>query len=145
MRYQKGLSLLEVLITLVILAVGLLGLAGLTAAAMRNNHGSHNRTQAVWLAYDIADRMRANRPAAQANQYNIALTGTPPSVGSMAQTDLNQWVTAVARLPEGQGAVNYDNVTRRVTITVQWNETRAAGSAAEAGDANRQFVVQSQL
>ncbi len=146
MKRDTGFSLLEVLITIVILAVGLLGLAGLTAASMRNSHGAYNRSQAVWLAYDIADRMRANRVNAQAGSYNIALTSTAPGGASISQTDLQQWVGAVSTLPgPGQGSVNYNAGTRQVTITVQWNETRAAGGATEAADATRQFVVQTQL
>jgi type IV pilus modification protein PilV len=63
---QHGFTLVEVLVTVVILAVGLLGLAGLQAVSMRNNHSAYERTQAVQLAYDMADRVRANTPAVPA-------------------------------------------------------------------------------
>lgn len=145
MKNQAGFSLLEVLITIVILAVGLLGLAGLTAAAMRNNHGAHYRSQAVWLSYDILERMRANRNLAIAESYDIALAGAAPGGGAVHAVDLQQWKAAVAALPNGQGAIDYVPATRRATITIQWDESRAAGSAATAGDAARQFVVETQL
>ena len=145
MHRQSGFSLLEVLITIVIMAIGLLGLAGLTAASMRNSHGSYNRSQAVWLSYDMADRMRANRASAVAGNYNTALAAAAPGGGSVSATDLGQWKAAVAQLPGGRGAVNFNGATRQVTVTVEWNETRAAGSAATAADQTRQFVVQTQL
>jgi len=145
MHRQSGFSLLEVLITIVILAIGLLGLAGLTAASMRNNHGAYNRSQAVWLAYDISDRMRANRVVARGGGYNIALGASAPTGSTTSATDLGQWLTAVAALPAGLGAINVDAGTSRATITIQWNETRAAGAAAVADDEARQFVVQTQL
>jgi type IV pilus assembly protein PilV len=138
---QSGFSLLEVLVAILVLAIGLLGLAGLIASSMRNNQGAYHRTQATWLAYDIADRMRANRQAALAGNYNFALSGTAPAAGAVNMTDLSQWVTAIAAaLPQGQGSVAVDGATRRVTIVVQWNDTRATG-----GVAAQQFRMQTQL
>ena len=60
----SGFTLLEVLVALVILSIGLLGLAGLQAASLRYNHSSYLRSQATLIAYDIVDRMRANRQEA---------------------------------------------------------------------------------
>ena len=57
---QAGFSLLEVLIAVVILSIGLLGVAALQAQSMRYNHQAYLRGQAVQLAYDMSDRMRAN-------------------------------------------------------------------------------------
>jgi type IV pilus assembly protein PilV len=150
MHRESGFSLLEVLITIVILAIGLLGMAGLTAASIRNNHGSYHRTQAVWLAYDIADRMRANRQKALEGDYNTQLGDAEPGGASVSDGDLGQWKAALSALPEGDGAVNVNN-DGQVTITVQWNETRAAGAAANEdvsdpdNDRERKFVVQTQL
>ena len=60
MKTHSGFTLIEVLISMLILAVGLLGLAGLQATGLRNNLSAYNRSQATQLAYDMADRMRAN-------------------------------------------------------------------------------------
>jgi len=133
---QTGFTLLEVLVAMVVLSVGLLGLAGLMASSMRNSSGAYHRTQAVWLSYDIADRMRANRQLvpvtnALANNYafnNLATGAIPASGAPIAQTDLNQWATALAALPEGRGSVVItDAANRRIRIRVQWNDTRASG------------------
>jgi len=145
MRRQSGFSMLEVLVAILVLAIGLLGMAGLTATSMRNSHGAYHRNQAVWLAYDVADRMRANRQVALAGGYNLPLGSAAPGGAAVSAVDLGQWLTAVGALPQGLGAVAVDGATRRATITVQWNESRAAGGAVTAEDATRQFVVETQL
>ncbi len=57
---QRGMTLIEILVTVLVLAVGLLGMASLTVGSLKNNQGAFLRTQATILAYDMADRMRAN-------------------------------------------------------------------------------------
>ena len=56
--WQRGFTLLEVLIALVVLAVGMLGIAALQARGMQYNTDAYARTQATILAYDMIDRMR---------------------------------------------------------------------------------------
>lgn len=138
-RKQSGFSMLEVLVTLLIMSVGLLGLAGLTAASMRNNHGAYHRTQAVWLAYDIADRMRANRAVALAGGYNLALNASAPTGAAVNQQDLQQWVARLGVLPNGTGSVNVAN-DGALTIIVQWDDTRASGGAVA-----QQFQMETRL
>lgn len=70
----KGFTLIEVLIAMLILAVGLLGLAGMQARSIRANLSAYNRSQATQLAYNMADRMRAN--TTEARKYN----NFPPSI-----------------------------------------------------------------
>jgi len=60
MNRAKGFTLVEVLVSMIVLSIGLLGLAGLQATSLRNNQSAYYRSQATFLAYDIADRMRAN-------------------------------------------------------------------------------------
>src|SRR5690606_37316619 len=59
-----GFTLIEVLIALVVMSVGLLGLASLQTNTLAFNRDAYLRSQATALAYDIIDRMRANRDAA---------------------------------------------------------------------------------
>ena len=73
---QGGFTLIEVLVTLVILLLGLLGLVGLQAKAQVAETESYQRTQALVLLRDMADRISANRTVAAADSY---LTGTLPT------------------------------------------------------------------
>ena len=101
---QRGFSMLEVLVAMLVVSIGLLGLAGLTAASIRNNQSAYQRSIASWLAYDILDRMRANRNVAQAGTYVINLGAAPG--GGQASTDLTEWKQELAAsLPTGDGSV----------------------------------------
>lgn len=115
---NSGFSLIEVLIALVLFSMGLLGVAGLQVSGLRANHSSALRTQTTYLAYDMADRMRANIQGVNDGNYNN-LSGDPGDPGCvsssctpalMAQTDLHEWNLANAsNLPSGSGAVCLDS------------------------------------
>ncbi|MFT6270884.1 MAG: type IV pilus assembly protein PilV [Alphaproteobacteria bacterium] len=59
----KGLSLIEVLVTVVITSIGLMGLVSLQMQAVRATTDSGNRSQAVWVWNDIINRIHANEVA----------------------------------------------------------------------------------
>lgn len=145
---QSGFTLLEVLVAVLVLSIGLLGLAGLMASGIRNNQSAYQRTQATWLAYDIVDRMRINRPAALGSSYpyNTALgspatcSANPALAGAMAVQDLTDWKNLLAcALPAGDGSVVVA-ANRTVTVTVQWNDSRGT-----LGDTAQTFQIQTQL
>ncbi|MGQ5525008.1 type IV pilus modification protein PilV [Chitinimonas sp. PSY-7] len=58
---QKGISLIEMMISLAILAIGLLALAGTQSRALMMNQSAYFRSVAADLAADLSDRIRANR------------------------------------------------------------------------------------
>lgn len=130
MRKQTGFTLIEVMVSVVVLAIGLLGLAGLQATSMRFNSSAYLRSQATSLAYDIADRIRANVIMARNGSYDgVAIQNPPPAcaviapVGSLAQQDIQAWRNALAcTLPSGTGSVTRNGTI--FTIIVQWDDSR---------------------
>lgn len=139
MRKQNGFSMLEALVTLLIVSLGLLGIAGIIANSLKVNQGAQIRSQASWLANDIIDRMRANRTSAEGGAYALASCAAAPAGGTVANDDLSQWCAAVAAaLPAGTGSVAL--AANMATVTVQWDDTRAAG-----GVVDQQFVVETRL
>jgi type IV pilus assembly protein PilV len=60
-----GFTLLEVLVALLILLIGLLGIAGLIIKGQRASYESYQRQQALALAQDMAEKIRANQGAAR--------------------------------------------------------------------------------
>jgi type IV pilus assembly protein PilV len=128
--HERGFSLIEVLVALVVLSVGLLGLAALQSTATQFNASAYTRSQATLLAYDIADRIRANRQAALGGAYTSPYPGTAPTcadvpAGTVAQQDLIAWRRALAcSLPSGTGEVAFNAGTQVLTIRVRWDESR---------------------
>jgi type IV pilus assembly protein PilV len=134
---QRGMTLVEALVALVVLSIGLLGVAALQVTSLRNSHAAHTRAQATALAYDIADRMRANRAAAQSGNYDIALGATLATPATLAEIDLSTWKDALtATLPAGDGAIA--QVGNLMRITIQWDDSRGA-------EAPIVFVTETQL
>jgi type IV pilus assembly protein PilV len=127
---SRGVTLVEILVTVVITSVGLLGVAALQLSTLRNNFDSTIRTQASVFAADIVDRMRANRIAALAGQYNIAITAAAPTTpANRAQFDLFEWKAAVAgQLPSGRGSIAFDAATNVATVVIDWSERGAEGA-----------------
>lgn len=72
---NRGISLIEVLITILVIGIGLLGLAGLQSVSMKNTYQASQRSQAMWLAQEIAERMRAN-PAGKEKGYYLTTGST---------------------------------------------------------------------
>lgn len=123
---EDGFTMVELLVAVLVLSIGLLGLAGLQAAGLRNNQSAYQRSQATILAYDIADRMRANQAAAAAGAYNIAL-GAAGGGGSVAADDLTEWKDNMAALlASGDGSVT--NNGGNFIILVQWDDNRNANN-----------------
>lgn len=131
---NKGFTLIEVLVALLVLSIGLLGLASLQSTTVRFNHDAYLRSQATSLAYDMADRMRANRDEVMAGSYDLgAFPGDPAVCGvvagaSVAARDMSAWQSSLScSLPQGVGRVVRAGST--VTIGVSWDETRGQGAA----------------
>lgn len=150
---SRGFTLIEILVTLFILAVGLLGLAGLMVDGMRNNQGAYLRTQASILAYDMADRMRANREEAEdGGEYDgFSTDGASTTIPACASTasgctpeqqagvDKVQWTrqiqgagSGMTLLPGGVGTISHDDTNDVFTIRISWDEAKRDGDAGES-------------
>jgi type IV pilus assembly protein PilV len=125
---SAGFSLIEVLVALVVLSVGLLGLAALQTNAVGFNHDAYLRSQATILAYDIADRIRANRQEAISEAYDSVFATTLPAcnaavAGTVVQQDIAAWRRAlVCALPGGNGQIDWDTAAEILTIAVRWDK-----------------------
>jgi len=142
---KTGFTLIEVLIAMVVLAVGLLGLAGLQATSLKNNQSAYNRSQATQLAYDLADRMRANTgsaanyltatmaPTVAAIQSDCNAVTTTCTAADIAQNDLFEWNAAMIQaLPAGAvGSIAL--VGGIYTITINWDDNRDGDIDGDGG------------
>ncbi|MEH6576685.1 MAG: type IV pilus modification protein PilV [Amphritea sp.] len=131
----RGMTLIEVLVTLVLLSVGLLGLAAMQVRAMQMNQGAYMRSQAVSLSQDMADRMRINWEAAEGGSYEITLAAESDDFIAddsdadqlkLVMQDISEWLAFIkASLPEGNGSIS--RTDQRFTITVCWDDSRGQG------------------
>ena len=145
-EFNKGFSLLEVLIAVFVLALGVIGAAGLQLAAIRTSQQSGFQTLAVQLANEFADKMRSNDAQMKLSDtanlflkvnYNSALDPVPTtpalcysssancSATDLAKADIYEWLIRVKDvLPGGRVLVcrdsaPYDNTQKSLT----WNCT----------------------
>lgn len=125
--------MVEVLVALVVLGVGMLGIASLYVVTLRSSGSAISRMQAVNLASDLADRIRANRNgvaayedgAAEADHDCIGEGSSACSPTEMAQEDLLVWHEQIETTLPGNAEGTVDvtpGLPRTITITVTWNE-----------------------
>ena len=121
-RTQNGSGLIESLISILVVSIGFLGFAGLQVNGLAAANDSLFRSKAVYLSYQMADRVRANLPAANDGAYNAFTNQTAPSPGctvtvsctttQMAANDFAEWLTEIQSstvLPSGAGVICLDS------------------------------------
>lgn len=156
-RHQRGVGLIEVLVSVLVMAIGMLGLAALQSLAMRNSQSSLDRTQAVYQIYSILDAMRANSNSLAA--YALAMQAAPcnaPAAGAtLASKDLNWWITQLQKGQDGTGqgslgpgacgSITIDAANPRlVTVTVKWDDSRG-GTGGAQGSTEQTTTLVTQL
>jgi type IV pilus assembly protein PilV len=158
-RKQFGFSMVEALVALVVLGVGMLGVASLYVVTLRASGSAISRTQAVNLASDLGDRIRANRTAGTAYALTDIDAGPAAvdcmgasadcSPADMAAYDLNEWRQQVAAtLPAADASVVVDTSTSPTTyvITVSWLEAQENDAEdADPEDNRLSYVMRMQI
>ncbi|AKJ28135.1 type IV pilus modification protein PilV [Caldimonas brevitalea] len=151
LAFQRGLSMIEILVSVVIMSLGILSLAALLTNATRYNKTTEYRSVATLLANDMADRMRANRDAVVDGSYTTALptynvNATEPPKGTgceatectpaqMATRDLADWKHALFNaLPQGDGYLLLDAEDNAVDVWVAWLDPAANSDETTVGD-----------
>lgn len=115
---SRGVTMMEVLVTLIIVTLGLLGAAGMQARLQVAEMESYQRAQAIVLLQDMVDRISANRR--NAASYDTTTLGstlgtgttldcTPATIAAataavkQALTDACEWSDALLGAAETSG------------------------------------------
>lgn len=156
-RQITGVSMVEVLVALVVMSVGMLGIASLYVTALQAKTTSQSRMQAVNLANDMADRIRANSNVSASSIYALTegtvLSSEPSTVcvsngtttpgtictaDQLAAYDKYLWsAAAISTLP---GTVKRSIIATDptpttpaiYTITLKWTEPTGGGELSYA-------------
>ena len=139
-KFERGLSMFEILITILVVSIGLLGLAGLQFTGLRAANNAQEHTLATLLAQDIEERIRTNTAAAAASAYNnvtLDSTSSPAVVDcvtanctdtQMANFDIYQWYRLIVptagdkpRLPNASISITSNNGDD-FQIAIQWGD-----------------------
>ena len=137
-RKQQGLSLIESMIALLVISIGLLGIAALQITSMSQNTSALNHSQAVWLAYNMSDRIRAN--FSEFDNYDgvdtdLAYSGdciaSACSTAQMLDADAAEWSDMMDSLPGGRGRItsNADGLV----VTVHWDDEGTGATGTGCG------------
>ncbi len=147
-NFQRGFSMIEVLIAIVVLAIGLLGFALLQTTNLRYTQSANTRTLATNLSYSLLDQMRSNRLSAA--QYSDASFETetltaaacPPSTaGDAVDQGIASWQCQVfnALGPSAAATVTYD-ASGEAAVQLEWGERSAV-----AAESTTEFTARTQL
>ena len=103
---QAGTTMLEVLVTIVIISIGLLGLAGLQSKLQVSEMEAYQRSQALLLLDDMANRITINRT----NAFNYVTNGylgygmdCPDADATLDDKDAAEWCNALQGAAEISG------------------------------------------
>ncbi len=104
---NRGVGLIEVLVSLLVFSLGVLGLVGLQARSVQIETQAGDRTRAANLANELVTQMWVNQTT------------------SLSEKQLEDWNdrvrdTSTAGLPGGVGEVSEPDANGVVTITIAW-------------------------
>lgn len=142
---QKGVSMVEIVVTMVIVSIGLLGVASLQANTLKYLKAANSRSEASQAVYEIADRMRSNAQAIKdkdtgftpnfysyqtpysvtiANLPNVPACAVPTNCTAkeVADKDIAEWLRNLGtRMNGGAGNIT-QNAGGVYDIYVMWKE-----------------------
>ena len=146
-RSVRGVSMIEILVTLTIVAFGVLGLLGLQARTLSQQKDSADRKAAAEMVEQLAERMRANHLGFTAGEYDLDLKNTDATPGSVtvcatktactleevAARDLDQWVIELRRRIPGSAAYLVWDAAfpNRLSVSVAWAEPQSKGEGVD--------------
>lgn len=142
---QRGVALIEALIAMLIVAFGVLGFVGLQARTTVANLEGYQRSQALVLVNDMAERMNLNRTNAASYVSSDIGTTDPGDCADAdltpAQKDICTWAKTIQGAGETQSGVSVGAIlnargcitspaTDQYLIAVAWQGMQASGAPA---------------
>lgn len=159
MKYnnQKGMTLLEVMVSVFIVSIALLGSVAMLNTSVQNNRAALNRNAAIYLTDAIIDKIRMNRFAVDRYLYgNKSLkisdsysyttyadsgktcsdcdTKAKEDAYEQAKVDLRLWATELQeKLPEASFAIypQSSSNNNRYVVKIVWPNVRKGNDSSD--------------
>lgn len=135
-HYQRGVSLIEVLVAMFLLGIAVIGFVALQVKSVTSTSESLYRTQAVSIAQDMSERIRANY--AQIAAYRQADWTVMPTQDCYANTctaaEMVNFDVRLAKevagssLPNGTISASTCKGSNNLCIYVAWGDTTTAST-----------------
>jgi type IV pilus assembly protein PilV len=127
-RGQQGFTMFEILVTLFLLTLWLLASAGVQSSSLKFSKAAQFRTQAIYLATDLAERMQANTAGAILGSYAVAST-------TLTSADIVTVTTCVSALCSPAALATFDVAEwkARVAAALPPNTTVCVSTTAVCG------------
>ncbi len=159
---QMGVTMIEVLVAVVVFSIGLAGTAAMVVNNVRTTAAASTRTEAIILADQLAETMRANLVAYETGSFALTPVATTSScagakcdAATIASYDATAWNSNIARLlPSGQAFMCVDSTPDDGSptalacdgaginvIKIFWNNSRFSKEKQIAGTDWRRLVV----
>ena len=136
---ERGVSLIEVLVTLVVLAFGLLGVAGLQAKMSLAEMEAYQRSQALAALSEMTERISANgtQAASYLNQGTIGTADAQPAsctaIAAGPARDICEWSNSLKGASEQKSATNVGGMLGAVGCITQLQALNATLGVCTAG------------
>jgi type IV pilus assembly protein PilV len=130
-RYQQGVTLIEVLVSMFLLGIAVIGFVALQVRAMSATGESLYRSQAMSIAQDLSERMRANygniakyRTTDWAVMPTTDCYAAACTADNMVSFDIRlAKEVAASTLPNGNVAARKCGGSTNICVYVSWGET----------------------
>lgn len=128
---SRGVSLIEVLVSILLVTLGVLGASAMQTVALRNNQSSYEGTQSTILVQGLLDAMRANPKGVTAGSYDTSGWLCTAAVGTTLHArDLARWVGNLRDQINPSACGKVTCTTGDCTVFVRWDDSRGLNGAA---------------
>lgn len=126
-RHDKGLGLIEVLVTMLIFSIGMLGMAALHTQSIKASYASFQRSLAVLQIEDLVNRLWASTCI-------FGDTTKRNAIKTEWQAVHNTSSTTRLSMPGWSGDFTYDSGNGLFSITVSWTDYQVNPSQSSTGE-----------
>ncbi|MCU0964742.1 MAG: type IV pilus modification protein PilV [Burkholderiaceae bacterium] len=126
----RGITLIEVMVSVLLLTIGLLGAAAVQLSAARNNQSAFEQAQVAVQVQGMLDAMRNNLAGVIGGSYDHASwTCVAPTGTTLAQTDAASFLDTLRSQVNPSACMHITCIARDCTVGVRIDDSRGLGGS----------------